>query len=179
MSISKKNQLLLFFLLTTITLIFRVNIESTNYCTPDSNYYLEVTRNMQSGLGPVGPKVFEFNKEKTDDLEFKITNINLNSNNNKESKIHDIENSEINNCKNLEEKIIKKASINKYNEDNFKSYNSIKNLINWLNLNDKTFFPKIEIKFYSEAHRGVIAKRKINVSCLILYYLINQLLLIE
>lgn len=57
--IKRYEPLLLFFLFVPV-LILRVNIESTNYCTPDSDYYLEVSRNILSGEGFVGPKVFDF-----------------------------------------------------------------------------------------------------------------------
>ncbi|HSZ24968.1 MAG TPA: hypothetical protein VK766_04585 [Cytophagaceae bacterium] len=58
-------QAFLLFLLISTVLIIRDNVESTSYCTPDSKYYLEVSKNILSGLGPVGPKAFEYNESKT------------------------------------------------------------------------------------------------------------------
>jgi hypothetical protein len=63
MVIQKRFEVFALFLLITAVLIFRVNIESTKYCTPDSVYYLEVSTNILSGLGAVGPKVFDYNAE--------------------------------------------------------------------------------------------------------------------
>jgi len=59
----KKYESLLLFLLIALVILIRVKVESTHYCTPDSNYYLEVSRNILSGEGCVGPKVFDYNSE--------------------------------------------------------------------------------------------------------------------
>lgn len=64
MLLLKKYEPLLLFLLIIPVLILRVNIESTHYCTPDSDYYLEVSRNILSGQGFTGPKVFDFDEKK-------------------------------------------------------------------------------------------------------------------
>ena len=63
MVFKKKYELLFLFFLIVPVLILRMNIESTRYCTPDSVYYLEVSKNILSGYGAVGPKVFDFNPE--------------------------------------------------------------------------------------------------------------------
>ena len=64
MLLLKKYEPLLLFLLIIPVLILRVNVESTNYRTPDSDYYLEVSRNILSGEGAIGPRVFDFDEEK-------------------------------------------------------------------------------------------------------------------
>jgi hypothetical protein len=64
MPFKKKYEPVFLFLLFIPVLLLRVNVESTHYCTPDSKYYLEVSQNILSGLGFVGPKEFEFDSEK-------------------------------------------------------------------------------------------------------------------
>ncbi len=61
----KKYELFFLFLFLLPVLILRVNVESTRYCTPDSVYYLEVSQNILSGYGAVGPKAFDYNADKT------------------------------------------------------------------------------------------------------------------
>ncbi|MBY0424991.1 MAG: hypothetical protein K2Q22_05075 [Cytophagales bacterium] len=63
MKIIWKYELILLYLLIAIVIVIRVNVERTSYCTPDSYYYLEVSKNIISGLGPVGPKVFDFDEK--------------------------------------------------------------------------------------------------------------------
>ena len=65
MIINRKYELYFLFLLLLPILVLRMNIESTRYCTPDSVYYLEVSKNILSGYGAVGPKAFDYNKDKT------------------------------------------------------------------------------------------------------------------
>lgn len=65
MVFKKKYELVFLFLLIFPILLLRVTIESTNYCTPDSVYYLEVSKNILSGLGCVGPKTFDYNSDKS------------------------------------------------------------------------------------------------------------------
>lgn len=59
---SRFQPILLYALLLPV-LVLRILAESTNYCTPDSVYYLEVANNIILGKGAVGPKVFDFNED--------------------------------------------------------------------------------------------------------------------
>ncbi len=56
-------QLIFLYALLLPVLVVRILAESTNYCTPDSVYYLEVANNILLGKGAVGPKVFDFNED--------------------------------------------------------------------------------------------------------------------
>ncbi|HWZ22695.1 MAG TPA: hypothetical protein VNW06_08580 [Cytophagaceae bacterium] len=53
MVLKKKYELVFLFLLLVSALLFRIHIENTNYCTPDSVCYLEVSENILSGKGIV------------------------------------------------------------------------------------------------------------------------------
>ncbi len=63
MKFIKKYEPFLLFLLFVPVLLMRMNVESTRYCSPDSDYYLEVSRNILAGEGFTGPKVFDYNAE--------------------------------------------------------------------------------------------------------------------
>ena len=65
MALIKKYELFFLFLFLIPVLLLRMNVEQTKYCTPDSVYYLEVSQNILSGYGAVGPKAFDYNKNKT------------------------------------------------------------------------------------------------------------------
>ena len=55
-----RKQYILFYIFISLTILLRCYTESTNYCSPDSKYYLEVANNIKNGLGPVGPEVFGY-----------------------------------------------------------------------------------------------------------------------
>ncbi|GEM_PF-1852960 len=48
------------YLLIVATVILRVNVESTNYTTPDSEYYLIVAENVATGKGYVSPHPMDY-----------------------------------------------------------------------------------------------------------------------
>ena len=49
----------------------RVSVEATQYCTPDSNFYLKVAENLLSGKGLVRPNNYPFSKS-TGDVYFAV-----------------------------------------------------------------------------------------------------------
>ena len=63
MIFNKKYELFFLFLLIVPVLLFRIAIESTNYCTPDSICYLEVSENILSGKGVMMNRVMDDNLE--------------------------------------------------------------------------------------------------------------------
>lgn len=63
--------LLLLFVALVLTIWLRAVVEATNYCTPDSNFYLKVAENLLNGKGLVRPNNYPFSRS-TGDVYFAV-----------------------------------------------------------------------------------------------------------
>lgn len=87
-----------------------------------------------------------------------------------DSPVEDQKQIEHNNYKLIEQlrkKIKEKQIMNQHYKDTYPSYNRFVSFFDWLKTNKTTYFPKLEMRFFSDDHRGVFTKRKIFVRIII------------
>ena len=85
----------------------------------------------------------------------------LNSESYKLCEISNKETSEV--LLNLMEMVKKKEKEYIRNKEEYPSFTRFEEFFKWIRLNRFSYFPKMELKFFSDCHRGVFAKKKINV----------------